>query len=157
MDAANRFLVVMALLSLPAYSQAGRQTTLGVRVEAECGITAVQHAILDDQPGLVSGVTRFRVLLRTGAGDGSAILSAAFGPAGTRDSIVSYRITLAGMGGGTVQGEAKAGATHELAVFPAGTRSTRAGMIGEIVWSDHAARNSEVLAALRPSLTISCR
>lgn len=61
------------------------------------------------------------------------------------------------MGGGTVQGEAKAGAGHGLAEFPAGTHSPKDGVAGEIVWNDSAGSDREALSAFRPSLAISCR
>lgn len=97
MNAAAGFLALAVLAVLPAYSQGSRQTAVRVRVEPQCGVTEIQHGFLKQQDGLDSGVTRFKILLRTSTGNGSASLVASFGPADARESIVSYRITLAGM------------------------------------------------------------
>lgn len=156
MNAAAKCLPVLMLAATPGFPGGPPQTVMQLRVSPECAVIGVRHNYVHTAPGLRSGVTRFRLLLRTSK-EGSASLISDFRPVGAAKASVTYVVSIAQAGSRVRQVTAEPGSITELASFPSNARSSREGLAGEVAWTYAVETNLPDVPGVDPSLTVACR
>ena len=156
MNAAAMCVPVLMLAATPGFPGGPPQTTMQLRVAPECAVIGVRHTSVHSEPGLRSGVTNFRLLLRTSK-EGSASLISDFRPVGAVNASVTYVVSIAQAGTRVRQVTSEPGSITELASFPSNARSSREGLAGEVAWTYAVEPNLPDVPGVEPSLTVACR
>lgn len=156
MNLVEKCISILILAAMPGFTAGPEQTVMQLRVASQCAVIDVQHVSGQTLHGVRSGVTRFRLLLRTSA-EGSASLISDFRPAGAVNASVTYVVSIAQADSQARRVAADSGSRTELVSFPPNSRSSREGLAGEVAWSYAIDTNLLEAPSGEPSLTISCR
>jgi len=150
-----RALLVVSLLTLSAAGQV-RRTNLTVAVSPACTLTDVSTSVTASNQGATSqitGVTRFRYLLRTGKDTGAAEIRLQFADP---SALVSFTTNLGGAGTSLSVKNIEASYPLVAATFGSNAHTTRSGENGAIEWTWRGPASLLPSIPPTPTLTISC-
>ena len=156
MNAAVKYVAILLLVAPRGFPDGVPQTVVQLRVAPQCAVIGVQHFSRLTHPGVRSGVTKFRIVLRAST-NGSASLMSTFRPVGALNAKVSYVTSIAEAGSRISQVTAESSSTAELAGFPANAHSSREGLAGEVAWTYAVDPSVGEVSGGEPSITIACR
>lgn len=155
-----RALLLVSLITLSAAGQA-RRTHLAAVVTPACTLTEVSTAVTASNQGSLSqitGVTRFRYLLRTGKDAGAAEIRFQFSPLPPdRSALLSFATNLGGVGTSLSGTNMQVASPLLAATFGTNAHTTKTGESGLIEWTWRGLASAILQNPPTPSLTISCR